>query len=248
MIGEILDLCGLGRTALDRYAREFSGGQRQRIGIARALVSRPSLIVADEPVSALDVSIQAQIVNLLVDLRNQLGLTYLFIGHDLSVVRYISTRVAVMYLGRIVEIAETDELYSRPAHPYTRVLLSSVPLPDPQQERARRSIGLEAEMPSPLNPPTGCRFHTRCPWARFPLCKDVDPAHVTVAPGHNAACHFAGQLSEMPPAPLHPRHTSFWEQSHDKRDLDDHRCGYGWKGRGRTTRPRWAASANPRHR
>jgi oligopeptide/dipeptide ABC transporter ATP-binding protein len=194
---EILDVCGLAESALDRYPHEFSGGQRQRIGIARALVTRPSLIVADEPVSALDVSIQAQIVNLFAKLREQFYLTYVFIAHDLSVVRYISTRVAVMYLGRIVESAATNDLYERPAHPYTRVLLSSVPFPDPTTEQARRPIALETDMPSPLDPPSGCRFHTRCPWAQFPLCRDVDPPNVAVGEGHTAACHFAGKLSPL---------------------------------------------------
>ena len=205
IVRETLDTCGLGREALERYPREFSGGQRQRIGIARALVTRPSFIVADEPVSALDVSIQAQIVNLMVDLRSEFGLTYLFISHDLSVVRYISNRIAVMYLGRIVEIAPTDALFARPAHPYTRVLLSSVPLPDPAAERRRLPIGLEGEPPSPLNLPTGCRFHTRCPWAQFPVCRDLEPPTIAVGPGHLAACHFAHSIAALPAASPPPR-------------------------------------------
>ena len=198
-VREILQICGLGPEAMGRFPSEFSGGQRQRIGIARALVLRPSFVVADEPVSALDVSIQAQIINLFADLRRQFGLTYLFIAHDLAVVRHISTRIAVMYLGRLVEVAPTDALFERPAHPYTRVLLSSVPIADPKAERQRRSIALEGDPPSPLDVPTGCRFHRRCPWAQFPICSDVDPAMTSIGPGHAAACHFAGQLPEDPP-------------------------------------------------
>jgi oligopeptide/dipeptide ABC transporter ATP-binding protein len=193
-VRDTLELCGLGASTLDRYPREFSGGQRQRIGIARALVLRPRLVVADEPISALDVSIQAQIVNLLMDLQAELGLTYVFIAHDLSVVRHISTRVAVMYLGQIVETAPAEVLYARPAHPYTRVLLSSVPLPDPDLEAARVPLALEGEMPSPLDPPTGCRFHTRCPWADATLCRNVEPPRVELGNGHSAACHFAGKI------------------------------------------------------
>ncbi len=204
LVRTTLDICGIGRAMLDRYPREFSGGQRQRIGIARALVIKPSFIVADEPVSALDVSIQAQIVNLLIDLRTEFGLTYLFISHDLSLVRFISNRIAVMYLGRIVEVAPSEDLFSRPAHPYTRVLLSSVPIPDPQAERRRRPIALEGEIPSPLDPPTGCRFHTRCPWARFPICRDVDPSAVAIGPEHRAACHFAAEISALPPGTAQP--------------------------------------------
>jgi oligopeptide transport system ATP-binding protein len=191
MIREILDMCGLGAAAGSRYPHEFSGGQRQRIGIARALVIRPSFIVCDEPVSALDVSIQAQVVNLLIELRQEFKLTYLFISHDLAIVRYISSRVAVMYLGRIVEIAATERIYRAPAHPYTKVLLSSVPLPDPAAERRRAAIPLLGEIPSSIEPPTGCRFHTRCPWAQFPICRDVDPPLRELAPGHAVACHFA---------------------------------------------------------
>jgi oligopeptide transport system ATP-binding protein len=198
-IGEALEVCGLPGGVGDRYPHEFSGGQRQRIGIARALVIRPTFVVCDEPVSALDVSIQAQIVNLLVDLRQQFNLTYLFIAHDLAVVRYISSRVAVMYLGRIVELAATERIYRASAHPYTKVLLSSVPLPDPAAERQRAAIPLRGEIPSPLAPPSGCRFHTRCPWAQLPICRDVDPPLREFAPGHAAACHFAGSIRAAPP-------------------------------------------------
>ena len=198
MIREILEVCGLGAGASDRYPHEFSGGQRQRIGIARALVIRPAFIVCDEPVSALDVSIQAQVVNLLVDLRQQFNLTYLFIAHDLAIVRYISSRVGVMYLGRIVEIAATERIYRSPAHPYTKVLLSSVPLPDPAAERRRAAIPLVGEIPLTLEPPTGCRFHTRCPWAQLPICRDVEPPLRELAPGHAAACHFAESIPATP--------------------------------------------------
>jgi oligopeptide transport system ATP-binding protein len=198
LVQEILDVCGLSAAAMKRYPREFSGGQRQRIGIARALILKPSFIVADEPVSALDVSIQAQIVNLLADLRSEFALTYLFIAHDLSVVRYISNRIAVMYLGRIVEIAPTEAIFSRPSHPYTRVLLSSAPLPDPRAERRRIAIPLEGDPPSPINPPSGCRFHKRCAWAQFPRCSDVDPQLRQIDEGHLAACHFANELGDPP--------------------------------------------------
>jgi oligopeptide transport system ATP-binding protein len=193
-VRDVLERCGLSEDILDRYPHEFSGGQRQRIGIARALVIEPELVVADEPISALDVSIQAQIVNLFKDLQAELGLTYLFIAHDLSVVRYFTSRVAVMYLGQIVEIGATDDVYGRVAHPYTWVLLNSVPLLDPQEERERQFGGLEGELPSPLAPPSGCRFHTRCPWAEKPLCSTVEPPLVDLGNGHSAACHFAGGL------------------------------------------------------
>jgi oligopeptide transport system ATP-binding protein len=197
-IADILDVCGLGASAASRYPHEFSGGQRQRIGIARALVIRPSFIVCDEPVSALDVSIQAQIINLLVDLRQQFNLTYLFISHDLAIVKYVSNRVAVMYLGQIVEMGATDQIYQAPNHPYTKVLLSSVPLPDPIRERQRVPIPLKGEFPSALMPPTGCRFHTRCPWAQFPICREIEPRLTDVAPGHQSACHFAKSLFNQP--------------------------------------------------
>ncbi|MCF1445889.1 dipeptide ABC transporter ATP-binding protein [Agrobacterium vitis] len=186
-LAELMDLVGLRREYLDRYPHEFSGGQRQRIGIARALAVEPKIIVADEPVSALDVSVQAQIVNLFSDLREKLDLTYVFIAHDLAVVRQVSTRVAVMYLGSIVEIGETDALYANPTHPYTQALLSAIPQPHKRDKRER--ILLTGEIPSPLNPPSGCKFSTRCPYAKD-ICRDLRPPLTPVSAERKVACHF----------------------------------------------------------
>jgi oligopeptide transport system ATP-binding protein len=195
-VQELLKIVGLNPYFNNRYPHEFSGGQRQRIGIARALALRPKLIVADEPISALDVSIQAQIINLMEDLQKEFQLTYLFIAHDLSVVRHISDRVMVMYLGKIVEVADSVEIYRNPRHPYTKALLSAIPIPDPEIQSTRRIVSLTGEIPSPVNPPSGCRFHTRCPIAQLPTpCADQEPPLEKKAPAHQAACFFSDKVA-----------------------------------------------------
>ena len=194
-VNELLERVGLGPEHYNRFPHEFSGGQRQRIGIARALALRPKLIIADEPVSALDVSIQAQIINLLEDLQDEFKLTYIFVAHDLGVIRHVSDRIAVMYLGKIVELGPAEEVYSNPIHPYTLSLLSALPIPDPKANAEREPMVLEGDLPSPANPPAACRFHTRCPYATE-ICSEVEPALVHYGNGHWAACHH----------PLHREH------------------------------------------
>ncbi len=189
MVFEMLEKVGLTREHANRYAHEFSGGQRQRVGIARALILRPELVICDEPISALDVSIQAQIVNMLRDFQQELGLTYLFIAHDLSMVRYISDDVGVMYLGQLVEKCPAGEIYLHPLHPYTQGLLASIPIPDPKLARQKTASGLEGDLPSPISPPPGCRFHTRCPYA-MEKCKALEPPLSEAAPGHFVACYL----------------------------------------------------------
>ncbi|MFN2270394.1 MAG: ABC transporter ATP-binding protein, partial [Anaerolineae bacterium] len=188
-VQELLQLVGLNPNFANRYPHEFSGGQRQRIGIARALALNPALIICDEPISSLDVSIQAQVVNLLEDLQERLGLTYLFIAHDLSMVRHISDRMAVMYLGKIVELTDRDEIYLNPLHPYTQALMSAVPVPDPELEAQQKRIILEGDLPSPASPPQGCNFNTRCSKV-MDVCFEQDPEFVEVKPGHFCACHL----------------------------------------------------------
>ncbi|SDE65187.1 ABC transporter ATP-binding protein [Auraticoccus monumenti] len=202
---DMLEVVGLPRSSLAKYPHEFSGGQRQRIGIARAMVLNPELVVADEPVSALDVSVQAQVINLLEELQDLLGLTYVVIAHDLAVVRHISDTIGVMYLGTIVEEAPSDDLYEQPLHPYTIALMSAIPVPDPEIEDSRERILLAGDLPSPADPPSGCRFHTRCPWVQETLCADTVPDLRELGPGRKVACHWAEQIRD---GEIRPRHVT----------------------------------------
>jgi peptide/nickel transport system ATP-binding protein len=195
-IEELLRTVGLNPRSAERFPHEFSGGQRQRISIARAIALNPDFIVADEPISALDVNIQAQIINLMLELQERLGLTYLFIAHDLAVVRHISDRIVVLYLGKVMEVAPADDLFRHPLHPYTRFLISAVPVPDAASERDRPVLKLAGELPSAISPPSGCRFRTRCPMAQ-PICAAETPPLIAHAPGHLAACHFAGTMQDV---------------------------------------------------
>ena len=189
---ELLNLVGLNSEHMNRYPHEFSGGQRQRVSIARSMALRPDFMVCDEPISALDVSIQAQVINMLMELQQKLNMTYLFIAHDLNVVRHISKRVGVMYLGSLVEVCDANELYKNPLHPYTQALLSAIPIPDPNVSRSRHRVVLEGEVPSPMNPPNGCKFHTRCPYPRD-ICREARPETIEVGQGHTCACHKVEQ-------------------------------------------------------
>ena len=220
-VREILEVVGLPPDAANRYPHEFSGGQRQRVGLARALSLNPSLIVCDEPVSALDVSIQAQIVTLLEELQAEFGLTYLFIAHDLAVVRHISNRIAVMYLGKIVEVAPADDLYDNPLHPYTITLLSAIPIPDPEIERTRKAIRVQGDLPSPANPPTACRFHTRCPFVQPTRCRDEEPL-LRPIDGHLVACHFAEQVraGKITPVERAPVFDASLDESHAPPEIE----------------------------
>ncbi len=207
-VRDLLDRVGLNPEHVNRFPHEFSGGQRQRIGVARALAVNPKLIVLDEPVSALDVSVQAQVINLLDDLQDDLGLSYVFIAHDLSVVRHVSDQIAVMYLGKLMELSPAAELYTKPIHPYTQALLAAIPIPDPQENRARERQVIAGEPPNPINPPPGCRFHTRCAWATD-VCREVEPPLAEYPGGHLAACHHprnvsAAEISAATRSPLSP--------------------------------------------